>query len=76
MADVTVEARENGPYLISGDVTVVDHEGRTFLRPPGKAIALCRCGNSANKPFCDGSHKRIEFYANDVAPRVGDDVET
>jgi CDGSH-type Zn-finger protein len=70
MEDVTVEARENGPYLITGDVAVVDAEGRTFVRPQGTAIALCRCGNSANKPFCDGSHKRFEFHADDVAPRI------
>jgi CDGSH-type Zn-finger protein len=69
---ITVEARENGPYLITGDVEVVDAQGRTFVRPLGTAIALCRCGNSANKPFCDGSHKRIEFHADDTAPRAGD----
>ena len=72
MDDITVTARENGPYLITGDITVIDHEGRAFHCPPGKAIALCRCGHSANKPFCDGTHKRIEFHADDVAPRVED----
>jgi CDGSH-type Zn-finger protein len=67
---VTIEARENGPYLITGQAEVVDADGRKFVRPAGTAIALCRCGKSSNKPFCDGSHKRIEFRADDVAARV------
>jgi 3-phenylpropionate/trans-cinnamate dioxygenase ferredoxin subunit len=71
-AGVTIEARENGPYLIAGDVEVCDAHGRKFVRPQGTAIALCRCGNSANKPFCDGSHKRIAFQADDTAERVED----
>lgn len=72
MPDAIVEARQNGPYLITGDVTVVDAGGREFVRPQGTAIALCRCGNSQNKPFCDGSHKVIGFHADDVAQRVQD----
>jgi CDGSH-type Zn-finger protein len=71
MPETRVVARENGPYLVTGDVRVFDHEGREFARPPGSAIALCRCGNSRNKPFCDGSHKRIDFQANDAAERLG-----
>jgi CDGSH-type Zn-finger protein len=70
MAEARIAAREDGPYLITGDVRIFDREGREFVRPPGSAIALCRCGNSASKPFCDGSHKRIQFEANDTAERV------
>jgi CDGSH-type Zn-finger protein len=47
----------------------VDAEGVAFELPEGSAIALCRCGQSRNKPFCDSSHKRVGFVANDSAPR-------
>jgi CDGSH-type Zn-finger protein len=50
-------------------VTVVDAEGREFLLPAGDAVVLCRCGHSATKPFCDASHKRAGFTAEDSAPR-------
>jgi CDGSH-type Zn-finger protein len=70
MTDVTIQARENGPYLITGDVEVVDASGRRFVQPQGKVIALCRCGHSGNKPYCDGSHKRFGFQADDPAKRA------
>lgn len=68
MAEVTIKARANGPYKIDGPVRVVDSDGREFLLPEGSGIVLCRCGHSANKPFCDQSHKRIGFAADDSAP--------
>ena len=70
MNDVVIQVRENGPYKITGPITIVDAEGREFVLPEGSAVALCRCGHSANKPFCDASHKRVEFVADDTAPRV------
>lgn len=59
---ITIKVTEHGPYLISNDdaaqVTVIDAAGNTLTSPkPGKGIALCRCGASGNKPFCDGTHK-------------------
>ena len=58
---VTIRLRRNGPYVIESDeVTVVDWEGVAYpleRRP----IALCRCGASSKKPFCDGTHKTIGF---------------
>lgn len=59
----TVKVRDNGPLLIDGDdVQLIDNEGNAFsdLRRP---LALCRCGHSANKPFCDGAHAREGFEA-------------
>ena len=70
VTEVTITARSNGPYKVVGPVTIVDADGREFELPEG-AIALCRCGHSRNKPFCDSSHKRVGFAADDCAPRVG-----
>jgi CDGSH-type Zn-finger protein len=59
---VTIRLREDGPLVIHGSVRIVDHQGNVLTPPPGKdLIALCRCGQSANRPFCDGSHKRCGF---------------
>lgn len=57
----TVRVRQNGPVVIEGeDVTVVDWLGRPYdvSRRP---VALCRCGASSRKPFCDGTHGRVGF---------------
>jgi CDGSH-type Zn-finger protein len=71
MAEVTIKARANGPYKVEGPVRVIDAEGNEFVLPEGGgAIVLCRCGHSQTKPFCDASHKRVGFVADDPAPRV------
>jgi CDGSH-type Zn-finger protein len=69
MADeVVIRCRENGPYVIQGPVRIIDHQGSEFTPPPGKpAIALCRCGRSGNRPFCDGSHRQADFLAGELA---------
>ena len=68
MTQVTIDCRENGPFLVTGPVTVRDHLGQEFAIPPGKpAIALCRCGHSQRRPFCDGSHKTCGFVAGEKA---------
>jgi len=54
-----VTASPGGPLLIRGGVRVVDGEGNVLYE--GDKAALCRCGGSANKPFCDGTHKTIGF---------------
>ncbi len=64
MATITV--KPNGPYLVVG-ADIVDAQGRTFSYDASKPVALCRCGASANKPFCDGSHQRIGFKAEETA---------
>ncbi len=69
MADITIRCRENGPLVIEGTVVIVDHQGNPFpINPAKPTIALCRCGHSENKPFCDGSHKRTGFCAAQTAP--------
>ena len=63
----TIRLRRNGPYVIDADdVRVVDWEGREY--PVGRRpVALCRCGASTTKPFCDGTHSRIGFQAAEAA---------
>jgi CDGSH-type Zn-finger protein len=53
--------RSDGPLRIEGDCELVDMEGRAYGLAGRTAFALCRCGHSANKPFCDGSHKAAGF---------------
>ncbi|GBD35747.1 hypothetical protein HRbin36_00862 [bacterium HR36] len=66
---VIIRVRDNGPYVVEGPIQVVDAEGKAFPLPAGKpAIALCRCGHSKNKPFCDGSHRTVAFQASERAP--------
>ncbi len=64
MAKVQIRIRDKGPYLVTGDVELVDAEGNRYAVE--KSFALCRCGLSQKKPFCDGSH-RGRF---DDAPRA------
>jgi CDGSH-type Zn-finger protein len=67
-----IRCRENGPYVIQGPVKVVDHQGNEFVIAPGKDnIALCRCGQSKNRPFCDGSHRQCGFMAAEMAKPAG-----
>jgi len=62
MSEVKISVRDHGPFLIEGPITVVDGDGNAYPIDPSKpAIALCRCGQSANRPFCDGSHKACGF---------------
>lgn len=68
MADVTIRVNPNGPYLIQGGGQVVDAAGKAFPTDPAKPFALCRCGASGNKPFCDGSHRASGFQAEEAAP--------
>lgn len=72
MSDVKITVRNNGPLFIEGDVAIADANGGVFGLAGRKAISLCRCGHSANKPFCDGSHNKNGFEsvvaARDLPP--------
>jgi CDGSH-type Zn-finger protein len=60
MAEVRIKALKNGPYEVKGPVDLVDSDGQA--KPEADdPVYLCRCGHSANKPFCDGSHKKAGF---------------
>jgi CDGSH-type Zn-finger protein len=65
---VTIKVRQNGSLLVDGeDVTLVDWNGQEYVLDR-KPFALCRCGQSKRKPFCDGSHKLCSFHADEAAP--------
>jgi len=63
----SITAYPNGPLLVRGDVTILSPDGRPLPRTRG-TVALCRCGVSMIKPFCDGSHKVIGFRTDDLPP--------
>jgi CDGSH-type Zn-finger protein len=71
MAPITITIRKTGAYYISPEdaaqVRIVDHEGNVIEPTSKKGIALCRCGASSNKPFCDGTHSKIGFLAAEQA---------
>ena len=61
MSDVNIRIRDNGPLVFDG--------GGFPVSPDKPTVALCRCGSSKNKPFCDGSHRDAGFEAVDRAPK-------
>ena len=59
-----VIVRNNGPLRLEGeDIVVSDETGRSSVLAGRTVVSLCRCGHSANKPFCDGSHNRVGFQS-------------
>lgn len=69
MADVKISIRPNGPFLVEGAFSLVDSAGGEFsLNPDKPAVALCRCGASENRPFCDGAHNQCGFKSDEKAP--------
>lgn len=59
---LVIKAVKNGPLLVNGNVTISGGSGRTSWS--GRKVVLCRCGASANKPFCDNSHKKAGFTSD------------
>ena len=66
----TIDCRPNGPYLVKGLTTFSDSNGNAIATE--ETIALCRCGDSANKPFCDGTHRYNGFDDSKQAGRTKD----
>lgn len=70
MPEVVILARHNANYRVMGPVRLIDADGNEYdLSGKEEFVALCRCGGSSTKPFCDGTHKRIGFEAPERAPR-------
>lgn len=74
MPSTKITVNSNGSLRVEGDFEIVDPSGAAFGLAGRTAIGLCRCGQSANKPFCDGSHARTGFAhavaARDLPPPV------
>ena len=68
----TIRLRKNGPYVVDtdDDVRVVDWNGVEY-QSDRRPIALCRCGASSKKPFCDGTHSRVGFQGAEEACTTG-----
>lgn len=67
MPDVTINVTENGPLSVKGPFRLVDADGNEYDIGERKRVALCRCGGSITKPFCDGTHSRTGFEAAERA---------
>jgi CDGSH-type Zn-finger protein len=67
MAGTRIIVGNNGPLRVQGDFEVVDQNGNLFNISGRTVVAFCRCGQSANKPFCDGTHKQCNFQSEVVA---------
>jgi 3-phenylpropionate/trans-cinnamate dioxygenase ferredoxin subunit len=59
MAEVKIQASKNGPLIVKGPVAILDSQGEVMRE--ADQVALCRCGQSSNKPFCDGMHSKTGF---------------
>ena len=71
MAIVKVSVKKNGSLRVEapeGSIEIVDSEGRAYDLTGKTAFSLCRCGGSAKRPFCDGSHKHNGFQSEECAP--------
>jgi CDGSH-type Zn-finger protein len=67
---VKITIRPNGPYLVEGDdLELMDVTGNKVDTSDKPRVALCRCGASVTKPFCDGTHSKIGFQAAEAAVR-------
>ena len=67
--ETTIDARPNGPLYVRGQVRITGLGGR-LIREDTR-VALCRCGHSGNKPFCDGSHRRVGFRTTNRPEGLG-----
>ncbi len=67
MARIKIKASKNGPYVIEiEDGKFEVNRGSNVEMIEKRSIALCRCGQSENKPFCDGTHRKVGFNADEV----------
>lgn len=58
-----IRTQANGPYIVTGPITIEDVDGHSVVVEEGKTVKLCRCGHSAIKPYCDGTHRRVDFVS-------------
>ncbi|HVP41942.1 MAG TPA: CDGSH iron-sulfur domain-containing protein [Terriglobales bacterium] len=69
---IKITAKKNGPFRVEGaegEAMLLDYEGNQYDLTGKPVFALCRCGHSSNKPFCDGTHGKVGFQAEETAPK-------
>lgn len=70
-----IKCNDHGPLIVTGEFEIRDASGKVFGLGGRTTIGLCRCGSSGNKPFCDGSHRRVGFQSQvaccDLPPKAG-----
>jgi CDGSH-type Zn-finger protein len=78
---MSIRIQANGPYIVEGPMTIEDGDGHIITVAEGHRIKLCRCGHSGTKPYCDGTHRRVDFVSRPtfepepVAAYVDDDED-
>jgi len=78
MTEIRIKVRRNGPFRVEapeGGVTLVDADGNEYDLTGKTDFALCRCGGSQKKPFCDGTHSRIGFIGAETAVQIADQMK-
>lgn len=70
MPDFKITVRNDGPLRLEGDIALFDQAGQAWGLGGRSVVSLCRCGHSANKPFCDGSHGRTGFVSECAASEL------
>lgn len=71
---INIMPKKNGPLIVTGDLNelqLTDADGNKYDITGKPAVALCRCGASQNKPFCDGQHNKVGFQAAESAVKAG-----
>ena len=67
MPDANVQVTTNGPLRVTGSFQITDATGAAFGLGGRTTVSLCRCGQSKNRPFCDGAHNMAGFKSDDKA---------
>jgi CDGSH iron-sulfur domain-containing protein 3 len=59
----SIRMEPNGPYVVTGPITIADADDHEIHVEEGRTVKLCRCGHSGKKPYCDESHRRVDFVS-------------
>lgn len=63
MPGPSIRMEPNGPYIVTGPITIADADGNEIHVLEGRTVKLCRCGHSGTKPYCDDTHWRVDFVS-------------
>ena len=63
MTGPSITMEPNGPYVVTGPITIADADGNEIRVEQGRTVKLCRCGHSGKKPYCDETHRRVDFVS-------------